>query len=94
MTLKAIRKYMGDSTTSIVVEKYDCKMVMVLFIQVYKHLHPTSALPIEPTPTTNDDLFFGQFMSSDDVMHSLLKNEFHMYRCLWVNFKGVEYPLM
>lgn len=67
---------------------------MLLFIQVYKHLHPTSVCPIEPTPTINDDLFFGRLMSSDDVMHSLLKKEFHMYQCLWVNLKDVENPLM
>ncbi len=93
-TLKAIRKKMGDSTISTIVEEYDHKMVMLLFIHVYEHLHPTSTFPIEHTPTTNDDLFFGQLMSSDDVMHSLLKNEFRMYQCLWVNLKDAENPLM
>ena len=43
-------------------------------LQVYKHMNPASVVPPEPRIALDEDSFFGQLISNDDVLH-LLKNK-------------------
>jgi len=62
-----------------------------MFLHVYKKLN--LIVPLELGPLSDENLIFGQFVSNDDALHSLLKNELHIFRCLWINPKDYENPL-
>jgi len=45
---------------------------MPMFLHIYKKLN--LIVPLELGPLSDEDLIFGQFVSNDDALHSLLKN--------------------
>jgi hypothetical protein len=53
---------------------------MPMFLDVYKKLN--LIVPLELGPLSNEDLISRQFVSNDDALHSLLKNELHIFCCL------------
>jgi len=40
-----------------------------MFLQVYKNLNLTNVVPVEHIPLFDEDLFFGQFVSNDDLLN-------------------------
>ncbi len=45
-------------------------------------------------PLFDEDFFLEQFASTDGVLHSLLKNELHIFHCLQITLKDFENPLV
>jgi hypothetical protein len=61
-------------------------------LHVYFYVNPIKAL-IEATSIEDNDFFFGQIISSDDVIKFTLKNELQLFRQLCVWQSKIENPL-
>ncbi len=83
---------MGNAFVIQIVIKYDTNIVCHLLLQVFFHLNLIRAT-IELVTIENDDLFFGQVVSSDDVIMSTLKNDLQLFQQLFVQLVKTKNPL-
>ncbi len=58
---------------------YDINIVCPLFLHVFLHVNPIKVAMNHLVVVENNDLFFGQTISSDDAIMSTLKNELQIY---------------
>jgi hypothetical protein len=68
----------GNAFVIQIVIKYDTNIVCHLLLKVFFHLNLIRAT-IELVTIEDDDLFFGQVVSSDDVIMSTLKNDLQLF---------------
>jgi hypothetical protein len=58
---------------------YDINIVCPLFLRVFFHVNLIKVAINHQVVVENDDLFFGQTISSDDAIMYTLKNELQIY---------------
>jgi hypothetical protein len=63
--LQVIQEYMEIYIVLSIVKEY-AKVVMPMFIEVYKNLNLTNVVPLQPIPLFDEALVFEQFVSNDD----------------------------
>ncbi len=73
--------------------KYDINIMCCLLLQVCFHLNLVRAT-IELVTIEDDDFFFGQVVSSDDVIMSTLKNDLQLFQQLFVQLTKAKNPLL
>ncbi len=64
-----------------------------ILLQVFFHLNLVRAT-IELVTIEDGDLFFGQVVSSDDVIMSTLKNDLQLFQQLFVQLTKIKNPLL
>ncbi len=73
-----------------IVTNYDVNIVCPLLLQVFFHLNLVRAIVDQLIVVEDEDLFFGQIVSNDDVIMSTLKNELQLYQQLVVRLVDIE----
>jgi hypothetical protein len=65
-----------------IVTNYDVNIVCPLLLELFFHLNLVKAVVDQLIVVEDEDLFFGQIVSNDDVIMSTLKNELQLYQQL------------
>ncbi len=73
--MKVIHDFVENAYAIQIVIDYDVNIVCTFLLKMFFHLNHGQATKHQLVPVEDDEMFFGQTVSSDDGIMSTLKNE-------------------
>ncbi len=92
--LKVIQEYMEIYIVFCPLWKNIQKLVMPMLLQVHQNLNLTNVVLLKHIPLVDEYLFFGQFVSNDDLLNHCWKTNCTCFGCLQINLNDCENPLV